>query len=98
MHDAVVAGAERLQLRPTIDLALNESDGLNRLQHASIVEISEAAIPTPTAARKTKLLARLHVRGEAVFHVLKVAGALPEEMTLGQPKFGGDVAHINIEQ
>ena len=97
MDDAVVARAERLKFGPAIDFSLDEPDGLNRLEHAAVVEIGEAAIPAPAAAREAEFLARLHIRRDAVFHVVEFAGALPEKMTFAQGEFVRDVADVNIE-
>ena len=98
MDDAGVAGAERLQFRPAVDFSLDETDGLDRLQHAAVVEIGQAAIPAPAAAREAELLARLNVGRDAVFHVLELAGALPEKMTFAQGESVRDVADVNVEQ
>ena len=53
MDDAIVAGAEGLQFRPAIDLALDEADGLDGFQHTVIIEISQPAVPAPAAARES---------------------------------------------
>ena len=97
MDDAVVARAERLQFGPAVDFALDEADGLDRLQHAAVVEIGEAAIPAPAAAREAEFFARLHIGRDAVFHVVEFAGALPEKMTFAQGESVRDVADVNVE-
>src|SRR5207249_4524120 len=97
MHDVIVAGAEGLQLGPTVDVTPDETDGLNRLKHAFVVEIGKAAIPAPAAAGEAEFFARLHIRRDAVFHLVEIARALPEEMALAQAELGGDVADVNVE-
>src|SRR5207253_9577335 len=39
-----------------------------------------------------------HTGRSSVLHPRKVAGASPNEMTLGQPKLRRDVAYVNIQQ
>ena len=96
MHDSVIAGAQGLQFRPSVDLAFNKPHGLNGLQYAVIIEIGQAAIPAPAAAGQPEFFAGLEVGGDPVFHLLDASRALPQKVTFGQAKFGGDVAHIDV--
>ena len=76
--DAAVAGAERLQFGPAIDLAFDEAHRLHRLKHAAVVEIRQPGIPAPAAAREAEFFAGLHVGRDSVLQVLRfVTGRLP---------------------
>ena len=86
-----------MKLGPAVDFALHEPDGLNRLEHAAVVEIGEAAIPAPAAAREAEFFARLNVGRDAAFHVVKFAGAFPKKMAFAQGEPVRDVADVNIE-
>src|ERR1019366_407893 len=97
VNNPTVARAERLQFGPAIYFSFDEADGLDRLQHAAVVKIGEAAVPTPAAAREAKFFTGLNVRRDAVFHVVKLAGALPEKMTFGERELVRDVADVNVE-
>src|SRR5678815_1343630 len=50
VDDLVVTRAERLQLGPAIDFALNEPARLNCFQHAVIIKIGETCVPGKAAA------------------------------------------------
>src|ERR1035438_1743557 len=91
MDNAGIARAKRLQFRPAIYFSLDEADGLYRLEHAAVVQIGEAAIPAPAAAREAELFARLNEWRDAVFHVVELAGVLPEKMTFAQGELVRDV-------
>ena len=77
--------------------AEQEAEGLNGFEHAVVVEIGEARIPAPAAAREAERLAFVGVRGDAALHVFGPAGADPHEMALFQGVFGRDVADVDVE-
>src|SRR5437879_5534326 len=79
-HKLVVSGAKRLQFRPAVDLALDETGRLDGLRKAVIVEIRQAGVPSPSASGQPQRLARLHVGGKTVPHALHLARTEPKEM------------------
>src|SRR5438477_6399305 len=97
MHDLIIAGAERLQFRPAIDLPFDEAAALNRFEHAIIVEIGQAAVPSPAAAGEAELFAGVIIGRNVLLHYFRMSCRKPEEVAFGEAELRRDVAHINIE-
>ena len=68
MNDLIVARAERLEFGPAVDFSFDETHGLDRFEHAVVVEVREPRVPAPTAAREAELFRAMNEGRDAVCH------------------------------
>src|SRR5204862_3699629 len=86
-----------LELRPAVDLALEEARRLHDLELAGVVEVAELRVPTPAAAREAERLAPVDERRAPVLHLAETARAQPRKVALLERELRRDVRDEHVE-
>ena len=96
--ESIVGRPERVQFRPSVDCAFDETGRLDRFHGSVVIEICESAIPSPASTHQPQIATLLAVGSNALLKLLRLSCADKDEMPFVECEVIGDVADIDIEQ